>query len=162
MGVRALSGRTERSDPRPHIYSPTSVGSKSCTQWFRVSQMILREEISMGLSARWAISHTRWAVFLDKKAGRNGLSKIFDVKTESDLPRPPQALCGLYAAAGAMIVPARHVTARGGRGIGCLAEQVGHRPPTGVNQWATWVNFKMTESPSPTGVKKRANWQSQL
>src|SRR5260370_39233414 len=76
MGVRALSGRTERSDPRPHIYSPTSVGSKSCTQWFRVSQMILREQISMGLSAGWAISHTKWAVFLDKKAGRNGLGKI--------------------------------------------------------------------------------------
>ena len=75
MGVWALSGRTERSDPHPHIYSPTSVGSKSCTQWFRVSQMILREQISMGLSARWAISHTKWAVFLDKKAGRNGLGQ---------------------------------------------------------------------------------------
>jgi hypothetical protein len=147
MGVRALSGRTERSDPRPHIYSPRSVGSKSCAQWFRVSQMILREQISMGLSARWAISHTKWAVLLDKKAGRNGLSKIFDVKLKGTCHASPKALCGLYAAAGAMTVPARPVRARGGWGLAAWLSRwaitrqlaktsapTGHHLPTGQNR----------------------------
>jgi hypothetical protein len=66
---------THTRNTRPSTYSPTSVGSKSCTQWFRVSHMILREQISTGLSTGWAISHTKWAVFLDKKAGRNGLGQ---------------------------------------------------------------------------------------
>jgi hypothetical protein len=143
MGVRTLSGRTERSDPRPHMYSPTSVGSKSCRQWFRVSQMILREQISMGLSAGWAISHTKWAVFLDKKAGGNGLSKIFDVKLKVT-----------YHASPGSLRPVRRCWSHrlgllgpGGMGIGRLAEQVGH-------------HSKTTESTLPTGQNHQTNWPS--
>jgi hypothetical protein len=75
-GVRAVGGWTGRSDPRPHIYSPRSFGSQYCRQWFRLSQMILGERFSMGLSGRWAKTHTKWANFLGPKSIGKGL-RIF-------------------------------------------------------------------------------------
>jgi len=90
-GVRAVGGRTGRSDPRPHIYSPRSLGSQCCRQWFRLSQMILGERFTMGLSGRWAKTHTKWANFLGPKSIGKGLGifQRFFHEGRPDSPRPP-------------------------------------------------------------------------
>jgi hypothetical protein len=83
-GVRAVGGWTGRSDPRPHIYSPRSFGSQYCRQWFRLSQMILGERFSMGLSGRWAKTHTKWANFLGPKSIGKGLGFFDESSTRED------------------------------------------------------------------------------
>jgi hypothetical protein len=90
-GVRAVGGRTGRSDPRPHIYSPRSLGSQCCRQWFRLSQMIPGERFTMGLSGRWAKTHTKWANFLGPKSIGKGLGifQRFFHEGRPDSPRPP-------------------------------------------------------------------------
>jgi len=90
-GVRAVGGRTGRSDPRPHIYSPRSLGSQCCRQWFRLSQMIPGERFTMGLSGRWAKTHTKWANFLGPKSIGKGLRifQRFFHDGRPDSPRPP-------------------------------------------------------------------------
>ena len=91
-GVRAVGGRTGRSDPRPHIYSPRSLGSQCCRQWFRLSQMILGERFTMGLSGRWAKTHTKWANFLGPKSIGKGLGifqRFFHEGRPKGLTAPP-------------------------------------------------------------------------
>jgi len=90
-GVRAVGGRTGRSDPRPHIYSARSLGSQCCRQWFRLSQMIPGERFTMGLSGRWAKTHTKWANFLGPKSIGKGLGifQRFFHEGRPDSPRPP-------------------------------------------------------------------------
>jgi hypothetical protein len=75
-----------------------------------------------------------------------------------------------------MIVPARHIRAPGGMGIGSQAEQVGHRPPTSprrqlaktLRQLAYTLHPLPSTSgptgvhPPPNGQNEWANWQSQL